>query len=48
MILPSAITTVSARTWADVTPYFTQHIPPAFVAAFPPIVDQSLLAGSGR
>ncbi len=29
------------------TPYFTQHRPPAFVATLPPIVENSQLAGSG-
>ncbi len=29
------------------TPYFTQQIPPAFVAALPPTVDHGELAGSG-
>ena len=29
------------------TPYFTQHSPPAFVATLPPIVDHGALAGSG-
>ena len=48
IISPEERTTFNARTWCDVTPYLTQHIPPAFVATFPPRVDQSLLAGSGR
>ena len=29
------------------TPYLTQHTPPAFVATLPPMVDQGELAGSG-
>ena len=30
------------------TPYLTQHRPPAFVAALPPIVDDEALDGVGR
>jgi hypothetical protein len=30
-----------------VTPYLTQHSPPALVATLPPIVDHGALAGSG-
>ena len=29
------------------TPYFTQHTPPALVATLPPMVDHGALAGSG-
>ena len=47
-ISPSDRTTFIALTCCAVTPYFTQHIPPAFVAILPPIVDQERLAGSGR
>ena len=47
-ISPLVRTTVIARTCWDVTPYLTQHIPPAFVATLPPIVDHSRLAGSGK
>src|SRR5262245_12279165 len=44
---PDASTTSSPRTKSDVTPYFTQHSPPAFVAMLPPIVDISHDDGSG-
>jgi hypothetical protein len=44
---PSARTTSRSRTQSPVTPYFTQHSPPAFVATLPPIVELSQEAGSG-
>src|SRR4051794_6426385 len=44
---PSASTTSSARTKSAVTPYLTQHRPPALVATFPPTVDNSHDDGSG-
>ena len=44
---PSASTTSSPSSESRVTPYFTQHSPPALVATLPPIVENSQLAGSG-
>ena len=44
---PSARTTSSPKTASRVTPYLTQHNPPAFVFILPPIEQKSLLAGSG-
>ena len=44
---PSAVTTLRLRTKSLVTPYFTQHIPPALVATFPPIVEIATEPGSG-
>ncbi|CAB5002158.1 unannotated protein [freshwater metagenome] len=44
---PSASTTSRPSTASRVTPYFTQHSPPAFVLTLPPIEQKSLLAGSG-
>ena len=41
MSVPSAITTSRPRTASRVTPYFTQHSPPAFVPRLPPIVHCS-------
>src|SRR3954451_11460101 len=41
------VTTSSSSTYSRVTPYFTQHTPPAFVATLPPMVDHGELAGSG-
>ena len=38
---PSAVTTSSPTTESRVTPYFTQHSPPAFVPRLPPIVQVS-------
>jgi hypothetical protein len=38
---PEASTTSSPSTASVVTPYFTQHRPPALVFRFPPIVHQS-------
>ena len=43
----SAITTSRPMTASRVTPYFTQHRPPAFVPRLPPIVHISYEAGSG-
>ena len=34
-------------TYSAVTPYLTQHMPPALVATLPPIVDDSHEPGSG-
>jgi len=45
--LPSASTTSRPSTASRVTPYFTQHSPPALVLTLPPIEQKSLLAGSG-
>ena len=44
---PSASTTSSARTWADVTPAARQCGPPALVATLPPIVQACWDDGSG-
>ena len=44
---PDASTTSSPRTKSAVTPYFTQHSPPALVAMLPPTVDISHDDGSG-
>ena len=44
---PEASTTSSPSTESVVTPYFTQHSPPAFVERLPPIVHQSQEDGSG-
>ena len=41
MTRPSAMTTSSPSTASRVTPYFTQHSPPAFVPMLPPIVQNS-------
>src|SRR5689334_11226827 len=41
------VTTSSSSTYSPVTPYLTQHTPPAFVATLPPSVDHGELAGSG-
>src|SRR5438874_378215 len=38
---PSASTTSSPSTYSRVTPYLTQHMPPASVDTLPPIVDVS-------
>ena len=45
--VPSAITTSRPSTASRVTPYFTQHRPPALVPRLPPIVHISNDAGSG-
>src|SRR5207244_10124858 len=47
MIDPSASTALSAATWSPVTPYFTQHAPPALVATLPPIEQMARDDGSG-
>lgn len=47
MTLPSASTISSARTNFFVTPYLTQHRPPAFVATLPPIEEMRHEPGSG-
>src|SRR5699024_220862 len=44
---PSASTTFIPSTLSDVTPYFTQHNPPALVAILPPIEQNSTDDGSG-
>src|SRR6056297_2866566 len=44
---PSASTTSRPSTESRVTPYFTQHRPPALVLTFPPIEQKSFDAGSG-
>lgn len=44
---PEASTTSSPSTYSVVTPYLTQHIPPALVATLPPMVDDSHEPGSG-
>ena len=44
---PSASTTVRDRTELRVTPYLTQRSPPALMAMLPPIVEMSMLDGSG-
>ena len=44
---PSASTTSSPRTASRVTPYFTQHSPPALVLTLPPMEQKSFDAGSG-
>ena len=45
--VPSGRTTLISRTKSCVTPYRTQHKPPALVAMFPPMVDSFTLPGSG-
>ena len=44
---PEASTTSSPRTYSVVTPYLTQHMPPALVETLPPIVEDSQEPGSG-
>lgn len=47
MISPPGSTTRSPRMESAVTPYLTQHRPPAFVATLPPIELDAADAGSG-
>src|SRR6202000_2388783 len=45
--VPSASATVMPSTWPVVTPYFTQHRPPALVAILPLMLQISYDDGSG-